>query len=72
MMMQLISEHYSQDNVKSAKVYLDKDTYCVEYIQNTQVVSLRYFPGHSLYMAEDASENWVNGILRYEHVTTDY
>jgi hypothetical protein len=71
-MMQLISEHYSQDNVKSAKVYLDKDTYCVEYIQNTQVVSLRYFPGHSLYMAEDASENWVNGILRYEHVTADY
>jgi hypothetical protein len=72
MMMKLISDHYSQDNVKSAKVYLDKDTYCVEYIQNTQVVSLRYFPGHSLYMAEDAAENWVNGILRYDHVTADY
>jgi hypothetical protein len=70
--MKLISEHYDDKSIKSAKVYLDKDTYCVEYIQNEQVVSLRYFPGHSIYMAEDAAENWVSGILRYEHVTADY
>jgi hypothetical protein len=70
--MKLISEFVSDNNIKQAKVYLDKDTYCVEYIQNEQVVSLRYFPGHSIYMAEDAAENWINGILRYEHVTTDY
>ena len=70
--MKLISEYYSEDNIKTAKVYLDKDTYCVEYIQNGQVVSLRCFPNHSIHMAEDAAENWINGILRYEHVTTDY
>jgi hypothetical protein len=70
--MKLISEYTDDNNIKQAKVYLDKDTYCVEYIQNEQVVSLRYFPGHSIYMAEDAAENWINGILRYEHVTTDY
>jgi hypothetical protein len=71
-MMKLISEHHSDDNYRTAKVYLDKDIYGVEYIMHDTVVSYRVFPGHSVYMAEDAAENWVTYVMGYEHVTTDY
>ena len=71
--MKLISEYHSDDNYRTANVYLDsKDTYGVEYIMHDTVVSYRLFPNHSVHMAEDAAENWVKYIMGYEHVTTDY
>jgi hypothetical protein len=72
--MQQISEHFGIDKyaTRKAKVVLENDTYGVEYIMHGSLVSYRVFPGHSVYMAEDAAENWVTGVLGYEHVTTDY
>jgi hypothetical protein len=73
-MMQQISEHIGLDEyaTRKAKVVLENDVYGVEYIMNDSLVSYRVFPGHSVYMAEDAAENWVTGVMRYDHVTTDY
>jgi hypothetical protein len=73
-MMQQISEHIGLNEyaTRKAKVVLENDVYGVEYIMNDSLVSYRVFPGHSVYMAEDAAENWVTGVMRYDHVTTDY
>ena len=72
--MKLVSEHtgVEQFDNRRAKVVLENDTYGVEYIMNDKVAAYRVFPGHSVYMAEDAAENWVTGVMGYEHVTTDY
>ena len=72
--MQQISEHIGLNEyaTRKAKVVLENDVYGVEYIMNDSLVSYRVFPGHSVYMAEDAAENWVTGVMRYDHVTTDY
>jgi hypothetical protein len=69
-----ISEHtgVNEYNDRRANVVFEKETYGVEYIMKDKVVSYRVFPGHSVYMAEDAAENWVTGVMGYEHVTTDY
>jgi len=72
--MQQISEHIGLNEyaTRKAKVVLENDVYGVEYIMNDSLVSYRVFPGHSVYMAEDAAENWVTGVMRYDHVTTGY
>lgn len=64
--MKLLSEFWSDDQVKSAKVYLDtaEDRPYVEFFNDGRQIGQQGFPDHSVVYAEEVAENYCRGLLR--------
>lgn len=62
--MRFLSEFYSTDLTKSARVYIQDERPVVEFIEAGRHVAFREYPNHSLCYAEDAAENYTMGILK--------
>lgn len=61
-MRRFISEYFSPDGERVAKVVEDKGWW-VELWQNGSVVEYRNLNGHSEQYAQDCAENWAEGII---------
>ena len=59
-----LSEWYSDDMTRTARLYSDTFGYDVEFTENGQVVDYRRLWEHSKQYAEDACENWVERIIK--------
>jgi len=40
------------------------EMYVVDFYENDMIVETRELPGKSIYYAQDAAENWLNGVLK--------
>lgn len=60
-----ICEYFSEDNTKRADVY-NGDIPYVDFFDRGTLVESRSFPGHNYLYAEDAAENFVNGVLKFD------
>ena len=65
--MTTMNEYWSSDKSKTATIILDNGTYGVEFYENNEFIEYRTFPNKSLRYAEDAAENFVTGILRFDN-----
>jgi hypothetical protein len=60
----IISEYYSDDNIKKAIVYEDDNhMYCVDFYDDKRYSCTVQYPEKSLRYAEDAAENYVIGLF---------
>lgn len=61
--MKVLSEMYSDDMTRRARVAKDDQGYLVELWENSKFVEKRPLYDHSIQYAEDAAENWVRFIF---------
>ena len=59
-----LSEWFGDGNGRSARLLTSWQGYSVEFVQDDKVVERRIMWEHSRYYAEDACENWVEGIIK--------
>ena len=58
---------------RSALVVIDSNgDHGVKYCIDDKVIDYRIFPEHSFYYAEDAAENWVNGVINPKDLLVTY
>lgn len=63
-MRTFLSEYFGRENGRSAAVYSNTCGYEVEFLQDGERVDFRLMYEHSIDYAEDAAENWVEGIIK--------
>ena len=63
--LKLQSIQYSADSIRKAVVYTTQkgDVPLVEFFENDIKIRSRKFENHNLRYAEDAAENYINGLL---------
>lgn len=66
--MILLSEFYSEDKQKAAFLYDNRKSPFVDFLVNGKVIGCRSYVGKTFRYAEDAAENFVEGIMRVEDV----
>jgi len=62
-MSQFLSEYWSDDGKRSAKV-INNGGWWVEMWQGESIVERRNLTEHTQQYAEDCAENWVEGIIK--------
>tara|TARA_B100002019_G_scaffold196406_1_gene170083 strand:+ start:153 stop:353 length:201 start_codon:yes stop_codon:yes gene_type:complete len=63
--MKFISEQTNFDDSKKAQIYDNNGTYVVEYYYENRLIKTVPLPDRSLRYAQDAAENFCNGILNF-------
>lgn len=53
---------------KQSQIYVNKETFVVEFYENNKRVGEIEYPGKSYHYAYDAAENWITGILSYDTI----
>lgn len=59
-----LSEWYGRDNGRTASLYTTWCGYEVEFYRDGELVELRRVWEHTRDYAEDACENWIEGIIK--------
>lgn len=59
-----LSEYYGRDNGRTAMIYHRWTGYEVDFLLHGEIVEHRSLHGHTRQYAEDACENWVEGIIK--------
>lgn len=61
--MNMLSEYYSVDEKRKAVLYNTLQGFEIELIEDGVIKERRELHNHNLYYAEDACENWIEGIM---------
>lgn len=59
-----LSEYYGRENDRTAVIYTRPHGLEVEFLAGGKVVDSRMLTNHNRNYAEDACENWVEGIIK--------
>lgn len=62
-MSEILAQYKSSSSDRVAIVFNRSGEFVVEFLQGEEVIETRSMKGHNQRYAEDAAENWVNGVI---------